>query len=177
MKSPIADIKKVLSENLPTFGNPDRRDVDVYDVDGAIRDYEEGGLDEEGTVKLFQHLLDTGMIYHLQGAYQRHAQDLINSGRIFPKSCFEATTTGSVPSPIVKPLKGKDGQGKRKKGIREEIDSYLAECDDDLPNATAKPKVSGEGAVKFARQKFKGGLNKQIVLDQPIRKGVKVKIG
>lgn len=42
--------------------------------------YECGELDYDQTVELFQKLIDSGTIYSLQGAYQRTAQSLIESG-------------------------------------------------------------------------------------------------
>ena len=44
--------------------------------------FEDGDLTHEETVALFQELLDTGMIDHLQGSYHRMAQILIESGEI-----------------------------------------------------------------------------------------------
>lgn len=46
----------------------------------SIVAYEEGSLDQEGTVQLFQRLIDSGEIWHLQGSYQRTAQALLSSG-------------------------------------------------------------------------------------------------
>lgn len=51
---------------------------------GQIIAYECGELNDEATIDLFQNLLDTGMIYSLQGHYQRVCQVLINSGAIKP---------------------------------------------------------------------------------------------
>jgi hypothetical protein len=44
--------------------------------------YEDGELTHEETVCLFQELLDTGMIDHLQGSYARVALHLYNNGEI-----------------------------------------------------------------------------------------------
>lgn len=55
-----------------------------FDTVGAIMAYEEGELDEEGTIELFQHLLDTGVVWQLQGHYGRAAQSMINHGIITP---------------------------------------------------------------------------------------------
>ena len=44
--------------------------------------YEAGELDDEEIIELFQELLDSGYIHHLQGHYQRTAQGLIDEGLI-----------------------------------------------------------------------------------------------
>lgn len=49
------------------------------DVSGIIR-YENGELDEEETVELFQGLIDSGEAWTLQGHYGRTAQSLIDAG-------------------------------------------------------------------------------------------------
>jgi len=45
------------------------RDWSGYDHVGAIISYESGEPMNEQTIELFQYLLDTGMVYHLQGSY------------------------------------------------------------------------------------------------------------
>lgn len=48
---------------------------DVEDPEGA-------GLTEKQTLQIWQHLVDTGQAWHLQGWYGRTAQALLDSGQI-----------------------------------------------------------------------------------------------
>ncbi len=52
------------------------------DIVGKIMAYEQGQLENEEVYALFQFLLDSGMIYSLQGAYQRMAEDLLLAEKI-----------------------------------------------------------------------------------------------
>lgn len=56
----------------------------AYDSVGAIMAFESGELDDDGIVELFQHLLDTGLVWQLQGSYGRMAESMINAGIIVP---------------------------------------------------------------------------------------------
>lgn len=47
-----------------------------------VMDYEEGKLDTEGVIALFQELVDTGLAWELQGSYGRAAADLLEQGLI-----------------------------------------------------------------------------------------------
>lgn len=53
-----------------------------YDTLGKIVLYENGELTHAEEVELFQHLIDTGLAWQLQGAYGRRAQALIDSQEI-----------------------------------------------------------------------------------------------
>ena len=45
-----------------------------YDVVSNIIQYETEGLSRQQEARLYRHLLKTGMIYGLQGSYQRRCQ-------------------------------------------------------------------------------------------------------
>lgn len=53
-----------------------------FDVVGAIMAFEEGQASEEEVLTLFQHLVDTGLAWQLQGSYGRMAQSLLTAGLI-----------------------------------------------------------------------------------------------
>lgn len=42
--------------------------------------YEQGELDEEGIIDLFQELINSGMAWEMQGSYGRTAKALIDAG-------------------------------------------------------------------------------------------------
>ena len=48
-------------------------------IDSIIA-YEQGDLDDEATISLFQDLINSGLAYKLQGSYGRTANQLIDEG-------------------------------------------------------------------------------------------------
>jgi len=71
----------------------------VYDQVSAIIAFESGELDDAGTIELFQHLIDSGLAWQLQGYYGRTARDLINAGYCHPAGVIDATAT-DVPAKL-----------------------------------------------------------------------------
>lgn len=55
-----------------------------FDVYSFINDFESGALDEERVVEGFQHLIDSGLAWALQGSYGRTAASLIEEGLCLP---------------------------------------------------------------------------------------------
>ena len=59
----------------------------------GIMDYENGEMDNVEVLDFFQHLVNTGIINHLQGSDQRIASELLSQGMIehpFPFDVQEA---------------------------------------------------------------------------------------
>lgn len=54
--------------------------VTATNVTDAIIEYEQGELDEDRTVILFQYLLDSGLAWSLQGHYGRQTAALLRAG-------------------------------------------------------------------------------------------------
>ena len=54
----------------------------TYDEVGQIIRYEQGELEDHEVVELFQHLVDTGLAWRLQGHYGRTAMSLAEAGWI-----------------------------------------------------------------------------------------------
>lgn len=54
----------------------------TFDLTTRIIDFETGDVTEEQVLELFQHLVDTGLAWSLQGHYGRTAQALIDAGLI-----------------------------------------------------------------------------------------------
>lgn len=51
-----------------------------FDLVGFIISFEDGDLNFDEIVNGFQHLIDTGLAWSLQGTYGRTAQSLIENG-------------------------------------------------------------------------------------------------
>lgn len=55
---------------------------ETYDLTGKIIDFENGELDEDQTIELFQHMVDTGIAWKLQGRIGRQAYRMAEEGLI-----------------------------------------------------------------------------------------------
>lgn len=54
----------------------------MFDYVSQIIAYEQGELDDSEIIELFQHLVNTGIVWSLQGSYQRSAEALIEAGLV-----------------------------------------------------------------------------------------------
>ena len=57
----------------------------MNDLDDIIA-FENGDLDEDATIALFQRLVNTGLAWTLQGSYGRTAMALLERGLIQPRT-------------------------------------------------------------------------------------------
>lgn len=60
----------------------DRQNLEDNDLLEHIIAFESGELDNVGVLRLFSYLIETGMVWHLQGTYGRTAHDLMDAGHI-----------------------------------------------------------------------------------------------
>ena len=57
--------------------------MEKYDVTGAIIAFESDLMEDvDDVITLFQHLVDTGLAWQLQGSYGRLAESMIDNGVI-----------------------------------------------------------------------------------------------
>lgn len=57
-----------------------------FDTIDFIMAYEAGELDHDQIVEGFQHLVDSGVAWRLQGSYSRVAQSLIEQGLVIRRA-------------------------------------------------------------------------------------------
>lgn len=60
--------------------------TEKFDVVGFVMDFESGELSTEAIIEGFQKLIDSGIVWQLQGNYGRTAARLIEAGRCTPAS-------------------------------------------------------------------------------------------
>jgi hypothetical protein len=85
-KIPVIGFDDTLAVNVPVARrrrqarHPKR--VGPLSLTGKILAYESGELSQEATRRLFQHLVDSGLAWKLQGHYGRTATALIEGGLV-----------------------------------------------------------------------------------------------
>ena len=75
----LPTLKRLNAEAVERAAGKEAKDFDTL---RSIIDYEAGLLDEEETNVLFQHLVDTGLAWKLQGHFGRTADALIDAGHV-----------------------------------------------------------------------------------------------
>jgi hypothetical protein len=72
-------------------GDSQNSEVGFVQLVDQLIAYEEGQVTEDEQIALFQHLIDTGTCWHLEGHYHRVAATLIEAGLIKPPEWAKAT--------------------------------------------------------------------------------------
>ena len=74
--------KEAQAKNTSPFSDQKNkpRTASEYDVVGQMMAYEQGDLGEEETIALFQRLIDSGLVWRLQGHYGRSAKAYLDAG-------------------------------------------------------------------------------------------------
>lgn len=75
----MPEIRKNLGLNGSVYGR--YRIPDTWRRACQLFAYESGGLSDDDTIDLFQSMIDSGLVWQLQGSYGRMAQRLIESGK------------------------------------------------------------------------------------------------
>lgn len=70
------------SASRPYVTKPNPTEMTNDEQVNAIIDYENGTLAQDETIRLFQHLVNTGLAWRLQGHYGRTAMALIHAGLV-----------------------------------------------------------------------------------------------
>lgn len=60
----------------------ENKELSAFDMAGKIIAYENGELSEDEVIDLFQQLVDTGLLWSLQGWYIRRAEEMLKKGII-----------------------------------------------------------------------------------------------
>lgn len=96
-KTSVADLKKLAEAEEPAKPAPAAAPAQPFDTVGFIMAYEDGSLADQAVIEGFQHLIDTGLAWKLQGHYGRMAERLIQAGH-----CTAPAAKAAAPSPAPK---------------------------------------------------------------------------
>jgi len=120
----------------PSKKAPKKEKAPAFDMVGSIMAFEQGTLEEEDVLKLFQHLVDTGMAWSLQGSYGRAAKSLLDQGLIQPANSDRSDAYGqTVP-----------GQPRDDQGLKHEDSPSLEDEGNDLGSYESAAK----GTIRVA---------------------------
>ena len=98
----------------------------AIDTVSSIIAFEQGELGEEDTIALFQHLINTGEVWSLQGFYGRTASDMIEAGLcVLGKEGHKNYWGGYVPSryEVKKGTKGSEDYARKMTGTNKIFDN------------------------------------------------------
>ena len=73
-----------MSDKMIQLKLPFPKEMDTMRAVNLIDGFEEGT--EQDLIQAYQHLIDSGIVWSLQGSYGRHALRLINEGFCKPNS-------------------------------------------------------------------------------------------
>ena len=75
--------------------------MNLNELTSKLMSYESGDLPEDEIYELFQHLINTGMAWQLQGSYGRTAKMLLDMGLIIDPDSRDAVLPDNIST--VKP--------------------------------------------------------------------------
>lgn len=78
--NPASYINAHIAPATPDMLEPGESAAQPFDQVGQIIAFEQGELGDDEIVELFQNLIDTGLVWKLQGSYGRTAHSLIEAG-------------------------------------------------------------------------------------------------
>lgn len=126
----VAEPSAAEVEGEPTQGYGGK----AQDLGEKLQAYESGDLSQGEIVAMFQELVDSGVIHHLQGSYGRAAMALAQSGLIkVPQETAESLGAAQIPEPAGSNSPGHEGSAYKDPGSN--TDPEYDEDPADIPDA------------------------------------------